>query len=106
MERKLCAWKIEGSVMVDSKPSASLSVNFLHLVVPIYISKIEKKKKVNEKWQIILNWEMIFVIYFLSILCKLPRVVTEDSACHRAGIQHTFQKWMTVSFINTRMDYF
>lgn len=43
MERKLCAWK-EGSVMVDSKASASLSVNFSHLVVPIYISKIEKKR--------------------------------------------------------------
>ena len=47
MERKLCAWKVEGSVMVDSKPFASLSVNFLHLVVPIYISKIEK----NGKWK-------------------------------------------------------
>lgn len=43
MERKLCAWKLEGSVMVDSKPPASLSVNFVHLVVPIYIPKIEKK---------------------------------------------------------------
>ena len=77
--------------MVDSKPSASLSVSFLHLVVLIYISKI-KKKMVNEKWQIILDLEMIFIIYFPSILCKLPRVVTEDSARHRAGIQHTFQK--------------
>ena len=97
MERKLCAWKVEGPVMVDSKPSASLSVSFLHLVVLIYISKIEKK---------ILDSEMIFVIYFPSILCKLPRVVTEDSARQRAGIQHTFQKWMIVCFINTRMDYF
>lgn len=49
MERKLCAWKAEGSVMVDLKPPASLSVNFVHLVVPIYIPKI-KKKLLNEKW--------------------------------------------------------
>lgn len=49
MERKLCAWKVEGSVMADSKPPASLSVNFVHLVVPIYIPKIEKKL-LNEKW--------------------------------------------------------
>lgn len=61
MERKLCVWKVEGSIMADSKPPASLRVNFVHLVVPIYVPKIEKK---------IVKWKM--VNYFgLRNICYL-----------------------------------
>ena len=63
MERKLCAWKVEGSVMVDSKPSASLSVSFLHLVVLIYISKIEKKNFWIEKWYLLFISLQFFVSF-------------------------------------------
>ena len=34
----------------------------------------------------------LFLIYLPSILCMLSKVVTEDSACHRAGTQQIFRK--------------